>query len=632
MKKKIKTIEETYKSMDPIEHIILRPGMYIGSVKNEPKQLFLYSSDDAKMVLADIEYTPALLKLLDEIISNSCDEYRRTSNMGLTEISVTMEKHGAVIIKDNGGIPVVKHKEAKVYIPEFIFGQLRTSSNYDDTENRDVIGTNGLGSKICNIFSTSFSIYTADKKKSFFRSWSNNMRTINNDLKIKACKDHFTESCFNIDFSKFECGNEFTEDFINLIEKRCIDAAAANLGLKVKFIYKDKNKIIRKSEWKFKSFEDYIELYSDYINLDEFIKIKDEIMQVWVFPDNGINVTFVNGAECSKGTHIKAVRNEINKYIINYFSSKEKIELTSKNIDNKYSIFGTFKINNPAYDSQTKEQLTNQVETFSANPKYKFSIADSVLKQIIKSEIKNIILDWYKQKSEAEDQKTLRKLNKQAKTGLKRSDKFLSANSRKAEEKMLFIYEGDSAGRGVRAARNPQTQAAYFMRGVVPNSLNMSPVQIMGNDIFNDLISIIGLSFGEPLNVKKLNYGKIVISTDADIDGDRICALLLLFFKHWPELFEHNIICRSITPIIIAKKGNISKKYYTINDFKKDESKLKNYMIKYVKGLSGLDNEETKETMKNPIFMFFEYDKTADIMFTKWFGNNSNIRKTLMRS
>ena len=137
-----KSIENKYQSMSELDHILQRSGMYIGSVKNETKQMFLYSADEAKRQLADVEYSPALLKLLDEIISNSCDEYRRKDNMGLTELSVTLDKYGTVTVRDNGGIPVVKHKEAGIYIPEFIFGQLRTSSNYDDTEDRDVIGTN----------------------------------------------------------------------------------------------------------------------------------------------------------------------------------------------------------------------------------------------------------------------------------------------------------------------------------------------------------------------------------------------------------------------------------------------------------------------------------------------------------
>ena len=144
------------------------------------------------------------------------------------------------------------------------------------------------------------------------------------------------------------------------------------------------------------------------------------------------------------------------------------------------------------------------------------------------------------------------------------------------------------------------------------------------NDVYNDLITILGLKFGKEFDIKDLNFGKIVISTDADVDGDKIAALLLLFFSNWPELIEKHIVCRSISPIIIAKKGKERKKYYSIAEFKADEKKLKSgWMIKYAKGLSGLDAVETKEMMRNPIFMYFEYDSNANSMFKRWFGKDS---------
>lgn len=120
-------------------------------------------------------------------------------------------------------------------------------------------------------------------------------------------------------------------------------------------------------------------------------------MQVWVFPDNGINVGFVNGAECSRGTHIRAVRNEINNAISAYLLSKEKIDITPKNVDGKYSMFCTFHVNNPSYDSQTKECLTTVVEKFSNDSKYTFKVPEAFIKNVLKSEIVDIVIDWYKQ-------------------------------------------------------------------------------------------------------------------------------------------------------------------------------------------------------------------------------------------
>lgn len=116
----------------------------------------------------------------------------------------------------------------------------------------------------------------------------------------------------------------------------------------------------------------------------------------------------------------------------------------------------------------------------------------------------------------------------------------------------------------------------------------------------------------------------------ANVDGDKIAALLLVFFRNWPQLIEKGIVCRSISPIIIAKKGKERRKYCSIEDFNKEEKKLKGYMIKYAKGLSGLDAEETKEMMRNPIYLKFEYDEKADEMFERWFGTDSDQRKKLM--
>ena len=165
------SIEQKYKTVSELDHILLRSGMYIGSTKEEEKQMYIYNNEAKIMELSNVLYVPGLLKIIDEVISNSCDEFRRKDNMGLTQLSVTIEKNGNVLIKDNGGIPVVKHNDAGCYLPEFIFGMLRTSSNYNDDEERTGIGTNGLGVKIGNIFSKNFSVKTADGKNEIEIIW-----------------------------------------------------------------------------------------------------------------------------------------------------------------------------------------------------------------------------------------------------------------------------------------------------------------------------------------------------------------------------------------------------------------------------------------------------------------------------
>lgn len=633
MSVKSKSIEEKYKSMDEITHILTRPGMWVGSIKFDNSQMFIYDVNEAKMKLTDVEYVPAMLKLIDEIISNSCDEFRRKENLGLNKIDITINKNGWITVRDNGGIPVVKHKEAGVYLQEFLFGQLRSSSNYDDTDDRDVVGTNGVGSALANVWAKEFIITSADNKKQFYCKWTNNMRE-HNDPVITKSSSHFTETQILLDYEKFDedVDSYITDDFVSIIEKRCIDAAAANFGLQINFIYKDNTDIIREYTWEFKSFEEYIELYSNYIDLEEFITFSDTQKRVWIYPDAGLNIGFVNGAECSKGTHIKAIRDVVNNAVAQHLLAKDKIDIAPKDVNGKYSVFCVYHITNPSYDSQLKTCLTTPVERFSSDPKYKFVFPDSAIKQILKSEIVNIVRDWYNQKKEVEDQKLLRKLNKQAKNKIRNNEKFIDANSKKVAERELWIFEGDSAKSGFRMARDPQTQAAYMLRGVILNILSLSPSRIMENKELSDIITILGLQWGEKNNISKLNFGKIIISTDADFDGSKIAGLLIVFFNLFPELFEAGIVYRSKTPIITATKGNDIQRFFTLEEFRQKEKSLKGYKIIYNKGLGGLTNQEYKEMMRYPILECYTKDDMADINIKSWFGKGlANERKEMLK-
>ena len=630
-----KSIEQKYKAMSEIDHCLSRPGMWIGSVRDEERQSFVYDDETGKMTMKTVTYVPAMLKLVDEVLSNSCDEFRRKDNMGLDEVRVSINTDKSTItIRDNGGIPVVKHKEAGCYVPEFIFGRLRTSSNYDDTEDRAVVGTNGVGSSLTVIFSKVFKVTTADKKNQLSVTWENNMSE-KSEPDISKSNDHFTETSFILDFNRFEqtSGSGLTDDFVNILHKRAIDAAAANPGLTV--IWECNG---QKDKWKFKKFEEYMELYDDFYDPETVFSMKDDKKQVWVCPGSSIDVAFVNGAECSRGTHLKAVRLPLGKAIAEVLKKKHKIDVTVNNISNKYGIFGIFDISNPAYSSQTKEELTTAEDTFYKDGT-KFDITEDFLKKATKSEIVDIVVDWHRQKTEAEDQAKIRKLNREAKK-LLRSDKFINCNSKRKEDRVLIVYEGDSAGSAFRTCRNPMTQAAYFMRGVPKNVWGLTATQVMKNQVFNDIVNIIGLQWGEYNKKENLKFSKIVIGSDMDPDGSHIAGLLMLFFNHFPELFEQKMVCRLISPFIVANKGKRGTKSFesipfnSLEEFKAVEKKLKGYEIKHVKGLGTLNKEESKEMYKNPIYHYFTKDEAADLVFKKWFAKDADgakIRKGMMK-
>lgn len=656
------TIEQKYKSMTDREHVIFRSGMYIGSTKKELQTGFLYNINTKMMEQCEYTVVPGMLKIVDEIISNSCDEFRRPDNMGLTHVDVEINtKDGYIKIHDNGGIPVVEHKEAGCWLPEFIFGQLRTSSNYNDDEERSGVGTNGVGSSIANIFSTKFIIETCDGKKYYKRSWSDNMSVLNDDLIIrKVNKDqHGTTTTMYIDFKQFN-NNKLDDEFCRIILTRCINIAAANRGLTINYIddsYTQGNDIEfvneqdelesilsddtksatiidinKKLTFNFNTLEEYVTMMFPNMveDKEQIVTYSDNDKSFIICPDNNINIGFVNGAECSNGTHIKAIRSFINDALSTFIKKKHKIDVTPRQCDNCYSLFCDVTVMNPSYDSQTKDTLTTPVNKFYKDENKKFIVSDDVIKKCLNSDIIECVLDWYKQKSTAEDAKTLRKLNREAAKGLKRPDKFIDCASKKVRERQLWIFEGDSAKAAFRSCRNPQTQAGLIMRGVPKCAYGMKATDIMKNEVYNDIIKVTGLKFGEDFNMKDLKFSKIVISSDMDVDGHHIAGLLQQFFSQWPELFEQGIIVRSISPIIIAKKGNKSKSYHSLEEYKKDEKNVRGWTIKFVKGLSGLSMEESKVMYLTPKFEKYDYDTNADNTFDLWFSNDVNKRKKVL--
>lgn len=627
-----KSIEQTYKKMSEVEHILARPGMYIGSIKEEQKSQFIYDYTDGMMKMKEISIIPGMVKLIDEIISNSTDEYRRSTNLGLNKIIVKFAKDNKTIyVTDNGGIPVAIHKDAGMWLPKFIFGQLRTSSNYNDDEDRAGVGTNGLGASIANIFSSAFTVYTCDGKKKFQCTWNNfNYDETSIIIQNRAKKnEHGTTIMFKLNFDNFDTPEKkFTDDIKDIIMTRALNAAVANLGLAVEFIDESRN---IDTTFQFNDFKEYIELYRNYIDIKNIIEYKDNHKQVFVIPDGSIDVGFINGAECSLGTHIKALHQLINAPIVELLKKKNKIEVTSRQCDDNYSMFCDLTISNPAYDSQTKDCLTTPVERFYKDENVKFELTDSFLNKVCKSEVVNNIIDWYNKKQQVEDQRAIRKINREINKGLRRPDKYITCVSKKKNERQLWIFEGDSAKAAFRNCRNPQYQAGYIMRGVPKSAWNASPVELMKNEVYNDLVTILGLKFGKDFNIDDVKFSKIVISSDMDDDGHHICGLLLNFFNNWPELFEKKIVVRSISPIIVASKGKIIHNFYSMNEYAKEKSKLKNYTFKFSKGLSGLNNFESREMYQNPRFQAFTKDDLAESMLKKWFNkDDSNTRKELL--
>lgn len=200
------SIEKMYQKKSQLEHILLRPDTYIGSVEHTKELMWVYNEERSRMVQREISFVPGLYKIFDEILVNAADNKQRDKSMNTIKIDIEPEKNLISVWNNGQGIPVTMHKEEKMYVPTMIFGHLLTSSNYNDDEKKVTGGRNGYGAKLCNIFSTSFTVETATKqyKKNFKQTWAANMtKTTEPRIKEFAGTD-FTKITFSPDLAKFK--------------------------------------------------------------------------------------------------------------------------------------------------------------------------------------------------------------------------------------------------------------------------------------------------------------------------------------------------------------------------------------------------------------------------------------------
>lgn len=609
-------IENKYKKLDDISHVLQRSGMYVGSIKtNEGNKWIL--NDENKMTYQEITYNPGFIKLFDEIIMNSVDEYKRDGTK-LKTIKVLISDN-KISIWDDGGIPVVKHQEHNEWIPEMIFSNLKAGSNFDDSEERTGSGTNGVGSSIVNIFSKEFTISTCDGKNYFHQIFTNNMRD-RTEPTIKKSKKNHTEITYLPDYERFNLEG-LDEIHFNLIKKRTIDIAACNPGIKIYF-----NDDIVNS----KTFADYITLYTDNAL---FETNKDKTWSLGIAPSNDgfRQVSFVNSTETHDGgAHVDYILTQIVGQLREFFQKKHKVDIKPSEIKNHIFLFLNTTIINPSFSSQTKEKLISEVKDFG----FTFEISNKIIKEILKSEIVETILDWIARKKDAEENKLAREVNKNL--SKIKVDKLIDAKGKDRLKCSLALFEGDSAAGSFRKNRDPNTMGCFCLRGKFLNVSNISNIKLIQNSEALNIMAAMGLKLGEEANIEKLRYGKIFIYTDQDTDGYSITALLINFFnKYWPELFENGIIYKVDTPLLALKNKKTKKDlfFYSNKEFKdwNINKNINEWSVSYKKGLSSLSEEEYSCIIKNPKLYMICKDIQSDEKLNIWFGDNSEYRKNEMK-
>ncbi|KAF9764374.1 DNA topoisomerase 2 [Nosema granulosis] len=593
-----KTIEETYQKKTPLEHILLRPDTYIGSVEKETQSIYVWDDDTKKIILKNISYVPGLYKIFDEIIVNAADNKIRDPKMSVIKVDIDVKNNKISVFNDGKGVPIEMHKEEKVYVPELIFGQLLTSSNYNDDEKKVTGGRNGYGAKLCNIFSTEFIVETADNRvKKIYKQYYRNNMAITEKPEIESYTDKgFTRITFKPDLKRFKM-ESLDSDIVSLLKKRVYDLSATVKNIKVYL----NGELITVS-----GFKDYVGLYLpvDAPVVHSIINNRWELAFT-VSEDQFQQVSFVNSICTSKGgTHVTHVVDQLIEKIAEQIKKKHK-DLTVKPALIKGSIFIFINclVDNPAFDSQTKENLTLRLSAFGSKCEPIEAFCNKLLKD---TNIVDKVSEYAKLKANLQ----LKKTDGTKTTRLTGIDKLEDANlagTRRSQECTMILTEGDSAKTLAVSGISQVGRDLYGvfpLRGKVLNVREASNKQILENKEIVALKKILGLQHNKVYeNTSSLRYGHLMIMTDQDHDGSHIKGLLINFFDHfYPSLLKiPGFLQEFITPIIRVTKGEQTKDFFTIPEFEEWEKlpEARGWKAKYYKGLGTSNSKDAKQYFSN---------------------------------
>jgi len=641
----------TYQKKTDIEHILDAPDTYIGAVEADVTRRFSFEGDAANLSWRATNWIPGLYKCFDEAIVNCGDHVIRMSEkikkgekkcIPVKLISIEVDKKSGIITmtNDGNGIDVAKHPEYDLWIPEMVLAHLRTSTNYNKEEKKIVGGKNGFGFKLVLIYSLWGRIETIDhtRKLKYTQEFKNNLSyigtpTISKDPKTKP----YTKISFLPDYKRFGI-SKLSDDMFNLFRKRVYDIAAITArSVKVKF----NNEIIS-----VKSFEDYIDLYigsnSDTERIYERAGVRWEYAVCLTPLDEFTQISFVNGICTNKGgKHVDYILNQITRKLVIYIENKKKIRVKPTTIKEQLMLFINCVIENPAFDSQTKDYMNLPVAKFGSS----CVISDKFIDKIAKMGVMEAAISL----NEVKDNKAAKKSDGRKTKRIMGIPKLIDANfagTARSKDTMLILCEGDSAKAGIVSGLSKKDRdfiGVFPLKGKPPNIRDLAQQRINQNEEISAIKKIVGLEINKSYSTraevdKALRYSKILFMTDQDLDGSHIKGLCInIFHSLWPELFKlHGFIGFMNTPILKAKKGKREISFYNeaqyvawkkVNSIKR--GKMKGWRVKYYKGLGTSTSKEFKEYFAKKKIVFFNWhsekcDNAMDMVFNK---KRSNDRK-----
>ena len=639
----MESLSHKYQKKTDKQHILDNPDTYIGSIENIDTEYWLFEND--KIMNKNIMLIPGLFKLFDEGIVNCRDhvvrmkqriEKKIKDSLPVTNIDISINDDGSIsMMNDGNGIDIEKHPDYDIWIPEMIFGHLRTSTNYDKTEEKIVGGKNGFGFKLVLIWSEFGSIETVDhiRKLKYKQEFKSNLDEICKP-KITKCTTSkpYTKITFKPDYKRFGLDG-ITDDIKNVLIRRVYDIAGiTDKNIKVKLNSKTIN---------IKNFTQYVDLYIG--NKEESKRcheLHDSDRWEYVVSLSPIHefqqVSFVNGIYTSKGgKHVDYILNQITKKMVQYIEKKKKITVTANSIKEQLIIFLRSDIVNPAFDSQTKDYMNT--------PSSKFGSTCTVSDKFIEKLAKMGVLDAACAITHVKENKNAKKSDGSKTKNIRGIHKLIDANwagTSKSNECMIIFCEGDSAKAGIVSGLSTEDRnriGVYPMKGKILNVRGELQKKITENKEITDIKKILGLEMNKKYTIddvkKNLRYGKILFMTDQDLDGSHIKGLgLNLFQSQWYTLSKiPEFIGYMNTPILKATKNNSTLMFYNDGEYEnwKESFDTKGWKIKYYKGLGTSTGKEFKEYFKNKKIVYFTHEgKNCDDAIDKVFNKKrSDDRK-----
>lgn len=602
---------EQFKILTARQHVRERIGMYMGSSAREMIERFMMGNWQT------VEYVPALSKMVDEILDNSIDEAIRTHFKYANKINVSVDGN-KITITDNGrGIPQElvydETTDTKIARATAAWTRVNAGTSFDD--DRVTIGTNGVGSAATNFLSSKFIGKTWSNGKMLTVSCKNGAEEINEKYTDKS--GNGTEVSFVPDFNLFECDSLDDYSTIALIEDRLISLQMAFPEIAFSF---------NKRRIKVNNLKKYAELFGD----EAIIEKTDDLSFFITTSEDGFRTnSFVNGVNTRQGgSYVDFIVNGIVDELVTMIKRKHKIEVVKSTIKNGLT-FVMFAKNftNPKFDSQTKEKLTNPMGNVKEHAiasgireadffARKILNTPAIIDPIIEAQLaKKIAAD---KRAATLAQKKLRKV---------KVAKHIAANT---DDATLKIVEGDSAMGFLLKVRDPNKVGAYPLRGVIMNTWDMKPADVLKNKELSELISVLGLDITDPNSVDNMTYSNIATLTDADHDGiGHISPLLIAFFyKFWPRLLSEKRVKITRTPIMISTKGKDVKWFYTYEEASEFKSKESGWKHRYIKGLGSLQEDEYHTIINQPQYDTVTVDDAG--IFQMMFGKDSVLRKEYM--